>query len=444
MALIRAREIDRVLRKGGRLLGNVFFANNHHLVLTPLEKQYLAAILPLNKTRGIVSRLAKWDEAKHARDKRGRFAPKNAEAVQDSSTLDISPAKLDQQPASYTPPVDYDDPIADELVSREGSTHYSLPDEEYGSLKSQIEYGEATVEDYVGAVKNVLQKWIAVHTNPEAYAADTVNTFSEAGTLDELVTDITRWGSIDEPRKRLGGRTFKTYAGFDGEGEVLSKYAEAIKYDFDFCEEANQIVGSYTKEDDLASYVEQKNDELRDEWENQPEDERPDKPPTISADDLDTRQATNDEIVEYIRDVAGVDYENIASILGEDGIAQIIQKAYPYYKGNTMDAIPELEDKIREVHAHLRAIENAQDNMELLQAITWAAHQEHATTQFGNGTIIEAYGDQYGIDKEVLNKIQEEGLVAVFGQEAVDEFLGMPSSVHKSKLPAAVRAAMRA
>lgn len=119
-----------------------------------------------------------------------------------------------------------------------------------------------------------------------------------------------------------------------------------------------------------------------------------------------TRKAKIGELTDWLLDIEAVYPDSII----EDAM---IKQGFKVYRVAIKDVIAPV---IEEVKHCLKQFRGTPDQW--LQAATWANHICHV-----NGNIVRDYGDRCGLDYDLVNRVSQESLAAVFGQDAIDEYL---------------------
>lgn len=337
-----------------------------------------------------------FDESKHPRDRAGKFTLRQAVASAIQPPLDPEWMKPDagyvqrkRQEAEATHRQAQTDKWKEEdadaleaLTGYEGSDLIKLPEK-----AEDLDITEPA--DFVEGIRRSLQWWLAVHTNPEANAVESVQRLQEhtegefppamnefySGSFsgssptqkairefmaDEIATKHSDW--------------FKTYPGL---GTILadSDPAKAFKTKY-----TNNPVQPQDEPDyeDIAKHV--KNDDLPDVWERFDND---------SGWDLITRATI---------------YAN--------------KKEWQRYRGEVVGRTRgKINRVIPQVYDALRNIERAPSNEERFMSALFASHQAHC-----HGGIVETYGNDIGLDWETINELQQGAPAEFFGQDAIDAY----------------------
>lgn len=321
------------------------------------------------------ARLSKsvWDETRHPRDKRGRFASGDMTAVVGQPPTEKQKAKWEAE----------DKATLAEITKPEGSDRFSLPEiqRDYdgydgGILERKIE----TPLDYIDAVKDVLVSWLASHTNPEAnITANLEDIWNKGESVMQTVTE----GFDDDLRRVVA----ENEVGDDNNSEFLD-YGD----DYGICPKTDE----YGDETDPYDYL------------GIPEEtELPE--PTAP-----TRQRLIDALT------SSTDEAMWRPVIGEDDNWNVVEDAYRNHFKDYREWISgksNVDGIIGEVYGIIKQIERAQDPAEQLNAAMWGSHQLHV-----HGNIVQDYGWLMGVDYSTINAVQQESPEAVFGAKAMQEF----------------------
>jgi hypothetical protein len=96
-------------------------------------------------------------------------------------------------------------------------------------------------------------------------------------------------------------------------------------------------------------------------------------------------------------------------------------KAFPIFRRSVRHLTRTVEGDIKRA---LEALQSAKSGAEYLAALTWASHVRHVSGLVMNDYSGPATDGEFDLSgKEFLDRVQEEGLAGVFGEEAVQEFM---------------------
>jgi hypothetical protein len=125
-------------------------------------------------------------------------------------------------------------------------------------------------------------------------------------------------------------------------------------------------------------------------------------------------QPTIAQIEEWLGEVF-YDVKDLPSDLHDQDLFEALRdEGFKVYR----KALANLTDPIgREIKAALNQIDQANTPEEKLTAALWASHIQHV-----HGGIMQDWGERIGFDWGDFERVQQEGIASVFGEETIQEF----------------------
>jgi len=221
-------------------------------------------------------------------------------------------------------------------------------------------------EEFVEAVKGTLKYWLDLHTDPETWA--------EEWTCGcEL-----QWAVENSP-------IFENdYFTFRWKDAALTRYAEELVRN-----------NAYVRCTGCGSL-----------WDNSFYD-----CDCTEDHDLDCEVIEDPGVIVEMWDDLGFDVEIPTQHLWY----ALINEGFETYRQGIGPLTYDIEQEIKDV---LDDMEAAQTGEEFLNALVWALHIQHV-----QGTITKDYGDRCDIHYQDIDIVQQDGLLAIFDQEEIDDYI---------------------
>ena len=230
----------------------------------------------------------------------------------------------------------------------------------------EIPDGTTSPEAFCESVRGVLQYWLDIHTNNEAWAQNWIIDDDAQYTLKEWKPDV------------------NNYFNFDLKAAVADRQARSMAHLFYKCGNCgaiNEKGFDCDNEDECA--------------------------------DADPEDASEDEVAAWFEDI-GADGAQVPDNIV---IAALENEAFAAYTEQVEPVFRSVADEVREV---LQAIDNADNNADLLQACMWGTRVFHV-----HGNIMSDYADRLGADTDTFTGIRDNGLESVFDSEVIRDFLAL-------------------
>lgn len=231
------------------------------------------------------------------------------------------------------------------------------------------------LEDFVCDVVSVMQHWLDVHTDREAW--------TEMWLCGEDASQVA---------KNSDGKVNNNYFSFDWRAAALKVWCERNTDDFYRCGNCRSINenGSYCDSEDEC------------------------------ADTDDDETVTAEDLAEWMNDIYyGQEIYNL--VTDSDWENALADAGFDVYRDALEQYTCVIEEEVTDV---LAALNNATNGDELLLALTWALHTAHV-----HGNIIEDWTDdtpgvKTGDLYSKLCDVQQNGLSSVFEQSDIDDLFG--------------------
>lgn len=225
-----------------------------------------------------------------------------------------------------------------------------------------------TPEEFVEAVEKILTFWLDSHTNPVVWASEWIIDDDISYTFHQYKNGISN-----------------DYFSFDWQAAALSQYAKDNRHDWEVCKRCGDMVE--------AGYGQ----ECRCEEEGR---EGNFKTPTVK------------QLTEYLCEMVEM---GVTLNISEDVMFRALQtEGFKVYT-NALKSV--IAGPVAEVKETLRRLKRARTNEDkftvaLSGTAVWHVH----------GNIFADYGEQLGLDSDVIDRIRNEGPMNYFGRELLEEY----------------------
>lgn len=231
---------------------------------------------------------------------------------------------------------------------------------------------ESSIQDLCDAVLNTLKYWVAIHTDAESWAENWLAGYEPSEFLEHV------------------GKLENGYFSVDLKEKVLEQYIDDNLDNFSRCIYCGQIDESGYEccdcsEDDFE-------DDEDTEW-NDDHWETPDK----------------EDLLDWFSDIG------LPNDLSENTIFNAIVAAFDDYYESVE---PVFRNELEMIENAINDIELANNNAELLAAVLAGTQVYHV-----NGQVMDDYGEVSNLDYKFVDSIRNDGLLAHFTQEEIDDFM---------------------